>query len=76
MEIYKKRMPQNLLPIATTPSGDIICISLHGSDQGNVYIWKHEWEADEGEEPSYDNVYFISSNFDEFLNSLYDEDDD
>ncbi|MGC6248227.1 SMI1/KNR4 family protein [Bisgaard Taxon 45] len=45
-----------LLPIASTPSGDLVC--LH---ENKIVYWYHET----------DRVEYLASSFREFLNSLY-----
>lgn len=68
------RMPPNIVPIGSDPGGNQICISIAGRDLGHVYFWDHEREADpdEGEEPGYDNLYFVADSFSAFLASLSD----
>ena len=70
VETFQGRMPANLLPIACDPGGNQICLSVSGSDRGKVYFWFHEEEADEGEPPTYDNVYFVANSFGELLDNL------
>jgi hypothetical protein len=40
-----------------------------------ILYWDHEEEADEGEEPTYDNVYLIANSFTDFINGLYEDKD-
>lgn len=67
---YRDRIPPNLLPIAYDPGGNVICLSLYGSDRGRVYLWLHEYETDEAEQPTYDNVYVLANSFSDLLASL------
>jgi cell wall assembly regulator SMI1 len=68
------RMPSNIIPIASDPFGNRICISISGEDCGHVYFWDHEREADpdEDEVPDYSNLHLIATSFDQFLASLFD----
>jgi hypothetical protein len=66
----EKRVPDNLIPIADDPGGNLICLSVSGSDCGKVYFWDHDLESDYGEEPDYSNVYFIANSFEEFFQNL------
>jgi hypothetical protein len=68
------RMPPNIIPIGSDPGGNQICISVSGPDQGHVYFWDHEKEADpdDNEEPGYDNLYFVAHSFSDFLNGLFE----
>lgn len=68
----KNRVPDCLLPIATDPFGNIICLSVSGPSYGKVYFWDHEEETEEGEAPRCDNVYLISDTFNDFLKNLTD----
>jgi cell wall assembly regulator SMI1 len=72
-KIYENRIPDNLLPIATELSVDLICISINGDDYGKVYYWDHNWEVTEGK-PDYSNVHILANSFTEFLGTLYDDD--
>jgi hypothetical protein len=73
LKIYENRLPDNLLPIATELSVNLICLSINGDDFGIVYFWDHDWEVTEGK-PDYSNVHFLADSFTKFLNKLYDED--
>ncbi len=71
-KIFQKRLPDNLLPIANDPGGNLICLSLTGNDLGSIYFWDHDWE---GEEPSYENTFLIATSFTEFIDSLMLDDE-
>ena len=77
-KVDEKRMPDRLVPIATDPGGNVVCISVAGRDRGAIYFWDHEHEmdaADEEEgEPGESNVHLIADSFGEFLALLSDED--
>ena len=68
---YMRRIPGNLFPIACDDGGNLICLSVGGSDKGAVYYWDHD---NEHSPPSYDNVYLIAETFGEFLDSIHFED--
>lgn len=70
LEVYKGRIPINLLPIAKELSVDLICLSVSGEDYGCVYYWDHNWEQ---EPPDYTNVHFLANSFSDFLQMLYDD---
>jgi hypothetical protein len=65
---YQRRLPIRNLPIGNTDSGDVISLTILGGVDGAVMLWDHE---NESFPPSYDNMYFIARNFDEFLNSIH-----
>jgi hypothetical protein len=66
--IYKDRIPRNLIPIGSTEFGDVIALSMFGSDRENVYIWDHEKEHSP---PTYRNIYKIANSFSAFVESLH-----
>ncbi len=75
LKIYKvneKRLPSHILPIAHDPGGNLICISCDTADVGSIFFWDHEKEIDYrfSDDTDYSNLYFITNDFDEFLNSL------
>ena len=66
--VFKTDSPANLFPIACTPSGDVICVSLWGSDAGAVVLWDYYATPSP---TSYANVYRVARTFDEFINGLF-----
>jgi len=68
-KIFSTDSPTNLFPIASTPSGDGICISISGSDTGAVYLWDY-YKAPR-DPASYDGVYFLAQTVDDFLRGLF-----
>lgn len=66
-ETMNGRLPDNLIAIACTGSGDLICLSLYGEDAGAVLFWDF---YNEPPEPSYANVYRIADSFEEFLDRI------
>lgn len=71
--MYLDRIPTNCLAIGSVEGSNLILISFDGDDRGTVYFWDHDEEMEEGEAPTYDNLFFITKSFDEFLDSLHDE---
>ena len=67
---YQDRVPPHFFPIADDPSGNILCLSTAGDDEGKVYFWDHEAEAGEDETTGYDNVYFVADSFEALLDNL------
>jgi hypothetical protein len=69
---FSKRIPDELIPIGRSSGGNQICLCIKGPNYGKVYFWDHNWEAEEGKEPTYDNIYLIANSFTDFINSLYE----
>lgn len=72
-DTFAHRIPANLLPIATDVGGNVVCIAISGQKRGQIFFWHHEYPDDNEELPGKDNLFFIASNFLEFLNKLYVE---
>ncbi len=69
-KINRIRMPDELVPIAHDPGGNLICISVKGENKGTIYFWDHENESEDNEKASYRNVHFIAASHAEFIKSL------
>lgn len=71
VETYKDRIPKEMLPIANDPAGNLFLINAgSGRDYGKIYFWNHEQESDAETQPYYENIYFVSDSFSDFLNNL------
>jgi hypothetical protein len=64
------RVPEWLLPVADDAYGNLFCLSLREADEGSVWLWNHEEEADEGEPPSDDNLTHKADTWTAFLADL------
>ncbi len=75
--IAKRRIPSNTFAIADDQGGNLILLSIKGSDYGKVYFWDHESEADtdQGEVANYSNLTLIADSFEEFINGLKSEEE-
>lgn len=70
------RIPPHFLPVACDPFGNQICIALNGENYGKIYFWNHEFEADDNDPPTMENVTLIAHNFKDFANSLRNDSGD
>lgn len=70
--VFKNRIPQTMIPFASDPFGNQLCIGVTGDEKGKVYFWDHELEGEEDEQPYYKNVYKIAESFQDFLSGLYE----
>ena len=68
--------PADAFVIAQNGTGDHLIIrpEVEGSKElgETIYFWDHEMEADEDEEPTFENVYLVAESFMVFLQSLKD----
>jgi hypothetical protein len=80
IEVYKGRMPENVIPIADD-SGNKICIGTAGDERGRVFYWDHHDEWDERDyseyfgtsmpqEVKFQNLYRIAASFDDLIDRL------
>lgn len=69
LKVYRDRVPEALFPIARA-GGGLVCVTVAGEQQGQVFFWDHEEEAEEGEPPTWDNLYPVAEHFDAFLANL------
>ncbi|TYS59877.1 SMI1/KNR4 family protein [Sutcliffiella horikoshii] len=52
---YKEILPDNFIPIADLPGGDLICMG----EEYKIYIWFHDIEGE--------NIFLVSNSFKEFI---------
>jgi cell wall assembly regulator SMI1 len=67
--IMNGRIPSNLLPIATDPGGNLICLQVSGTSLGRIYFWDHEEEPFTNPE-DYNALLIVANNFDIFIESF------
>ena len=65
-----RRIPPELLPIASDPGGNLVCIGVEGDARGKVYFWDHEHEV---YPTGWSNVDLVADSFDAFLRGLTPE---
>jgi cell wall assembly regulator SMI1 len=70
LDVYGGRVPAWLLPVADDEYGNLYAISLRAQDDGAVWFWDHEEEADEGDPPTEDNLHYKAADWLDFLNRL------
>lgn len=66
LRVYNGRLPKYFLPIASDLGDNLILLDCSLENKG-VFFWDHEEEADEDEEPTMDNMHYLSENFESFL---------
>jgi len=59
-------VPGDLLPIARTPSGDLVCIGIGTANHGEVHFWSHDHPVREKA------TWKLADNFDSFLASFHE----
>lgn len=73
IDIMDGRLPAGFIPIGDDPAGNAICLGTKEPYYEKIYFWEHEQEPENPDDMS--NMYFLANNIDEFLNSLYGEDE-
>lgn len=69
-ETYRDRVPRDLFPIASEVGSNLLLMGTEGARTGRIFYWDHNWEAGNGEPPTYRNVHLIADSLDAFLASL------
>jgi SMI1/KNR4 family protein SUKH-1 len=70
MQTYRDRVPAHFVPIADDHAGNLWCLHLSGTAAGSIWFWEHEFEADDGVEPTLDNMVLVAGDFASFLNGI------
>ncbi|RAS80690.1 SMI1/KNR4 family protein [Priestia endophytica] len=66
--IFDEILEIGFIPIGDDPSGNQICIGINKKYDGQIFHWAHDEEH-----CGMKNMYFLASNFNDFLDSLYKE---
>ena len=61
-----ERIASDLIPIASDPFGNLVCLSIQGPRCGQIFFWDHEDE----DPANHSNEYYVSDSFESFLDSL------
>jgi len=67
IDILEGRIPNDFIPIANDPSGNIICLGMQNEYYENIFFWDHEQENDEAD---MSNMYFLATNIYEFVENM------
>lgn len=70
LDTYAGRVPGWLLPAASDEYGNLFAVSVRDDDEGSVWFWDHEAEADEGEPPTEENLEYRAKDWPTFLAQL------
>lgn len=72
IKMFNDRIPKGFIPIADASCGNLFLLGISGSNYNKVFFWDHEFEADDDEEVTYNNMYLVANTFEDFINSLYE----
>ena len=72
-DTFEDRIPKDTIAIAFDPGGNLILLGTDETNNGKVFFWMHSYETDEDEETDYSNVGFIANSFNEFIDSLFED---
>ena len=73
LAVFGTRVSSDLFPIANDPGGNLVLIGTGAENDGRIFFWDHDFEADDGETPDYRNVYPVAESLDAFLAALSDD---
>ncbi len=68
-QIYSERTPEDTLPIAFDPFGNLVLIGIRGEASGQILFWDHEREPIE-DDPLDINVEPVAPDFGSFIGSF------
>ncbi|TYR78593.1 SMI1/KNR4 family protein [Priestia megaterium] len=74
IEIMDERLPVGFIPIGDDPSGNVICLGTKEPYYDKIYFWDHEQEPEDPDDMS--NMYFLANGIDEFLDNLYEDNEE
>lgn len=69
LQVLDQRISRDVIPIANTPFGDLICLGVKGKAAGKVFFWNLE---DDEDNAPVEDLGLIANSFQEFIDSLYD----
>jgi hypothetical protein len=74
IEVYTERHPEGFIPIGSDPGCNVICLGTIEPYIGKIYFWDHHDELDERglSKTDMSNMYWLADDIDEFLNKLYE----
>ena len=64
---FARRLPAQTISIAIDAGGNQLLLALGGPMAGKILFWAKDHEAEEGTQPSYDNVGFVADSFTDLL---------
>ncbi|MEC0714480.1 SMI1/KNR4 family protein [Bacillus haynesii] len=74
IDIYEYRLPTGFIPIADDPAGNVICLGTKEPYYDKIYFWDHEEESENPDDMS--NMYILADDINEFLDNLYEDDEE
>jgi hypothetical protein len=72
-DVYRDRIPPELLVIGDDGAGNAICLRVDGQDEGSIWFWFHENESDSA--PWWNNLQLLAPTFTEFFEGLVDDEE-
>ena len=73
-DVYRGRIPHDLLWIMDDPFGNAICLAFRGAHRGSIFFWDHEREPErglwDGAVDSAGNVQILARSFTAFVAGL------
>jgi len=68
---YQGRIPEDTVPIAYDPGGNLVLLGVGDTNMGRVFFWVQDFEVEEGKIADYGNVGLVANRFNEFLDGLF-----
>jgi hypothetical protein len=71
-QLFQDRIPKAFIPIISDAAGNVFVLGISGKYTGQIWFWYHEGESDDGEKPTFRNMYKVAPHFQAFLDQLYE----
>jgi hypothetical protein len=70
IDVLQYRIPRECVPIAEIEGGDVLCIALSQKKYGEILLWQHEEELNEGYTDNISMLKKVALTFNDFLKGL------
>lgn len=73
LDSHSDRISPGFFPFGTTIGGDVVCVSTRIRDKGSIWLWNHDMEPeDEDDPPLIEALTRVADSFEDFIDGNYD----
>lgn len=69
LRTFNNRIPQAFIPLIPDGAGNLFLLGISGKYTGQVWFWYHE--SDDGEKPTFKNMYKVAPDFPAFIKLIH-----
>lgn len=70
IEMYYERFGNRIIPIASAPGGNLICIGIGEEFRGKIFYWYHENEEEDDVNDLRSTLFLVAESFHDFVMSF------